>query len=115
MSEIVTMDLSKFGLRELEEAKVLLSWVKEIDSYGKVELCFNTHSGYVFLSDENYKVWMMNGNIIEEWYSCPYCGHEGFLENMEHEPEDIDCTRYMEEIGAINYVEHEPEEEEASK
>lgn len=115
MEEIVTSDWSKFGDREIEEAKELLSHIKEIESYGKVEVFFNTHSRYVFLSDEDCKVFLMHGDKIEEWYGCPYCGHEGFLEDMEHEPEDIDCTRYMEEIGAINYVEHEPEEEEASK
>ncbi|MBE9593293.1 MAG: hypothetical protein IMF19_07410 [Proteobacteria bacterium] len=98
MEEIVTSDWGKFGTREIEEAKELLSHIKEIESYGKVEVCFNTHSGYVFLSDENYKVWMMNGDKIEEWYSCPYCGHEGFLGDMEHEPEDEECTRYMKEI-----------------
>ncbi len=115
MEEIVTSDWNKFGYQEIEEAKELLSHIKEIESYGKVEVVFNTHSGYVFLSDEDYKVWMMKGNKIEEWYSCPYCGREGFLEDMEHEPENEDCTRYMGEIGAINYVEPEAEEAEASK
>jgi hypothetical protein len=98
MSEIVTSDWSKFGYQEIEEAKELLSHIKEIESYGKVEVLLNTHSGYVFLSDEDSKVWMMNGNIIKEWYSCPYCGHEGFLEDMEHEPEDEECSRYIESI-----------------
>ena len=97
--EIVTSDWSKFGYREIEEAKELLSHIKEIESYGKVEVFFNTHSGCVFLSDEEYEVWMMNGDKIEKWFSCPYCGYEGFLEDMRHEPEDEECTRYMEEIG----------------
>ena len=99
--EIVTSDWGKFGYKEREEAKELLSHIKEIETDGKVEVFFNTHSGYVFLSDENYKTWMMNRGNIEEWYNCPYCGHEGFLEDMKHEPEDEECTRYMEEIGAI--------------
>ena len=97
-NEIVTSDWSQFGYREIEEAKELLSHIKEIDSEGEVKIFFNTHSGSVFLSDDTFRVWMMNGDTIEEWYSCPCCGHEGFLEDMEHEPEDEDCTRYMEEI-----------------
>lgn len=108
--EIVTSDWSKFGYQEIEEAKELLSHIKEIDNYGKVEVMFNTHSGYVFLSDEDYKTWMMNGDKIEEWYSCPYCGHEGFLEDMDHESEEEECTRYMEEIGIPKFEEEEEDE-----
>lgn len=85
MDEIVTTDWSKFGNREIEEAKELLSHIKEIpDAYGKVEVHFNTHSGYVFLSDEDYRVWMMtdDGNL-EEFFSCPECGEEGFKEDFD--------------------------------
>lgn len=97
--EIVTSDWSRFGYREIEEAKELLSHIKEIDSYGKVEVMFNTHSGCVFLEDEDYTVWMMNGDEIEEWYHCSYCGHEGFLEDMKHEPENEECNEYMQSLG----------------
>ena len=37
MNEIVTKDWGKFGYREIEEAKELLSHIKEIDSYSKIE------------------------------------------------------------------------------
>jgi hypothetical protein len=37
IDEIVTSDWSKFGNKEIEEAKELLSHIKEIESYGKVE------------------------------------------------------------------------------
>ena len=94
-----TKDWSKFGNIEIEEAKELLSHIKEIDAYGKIEVYFNTHSGCVFLCDEDYKVWMMNDGKIEEWFSCPYCGHEGFLEDMKHDAEDKECTEYMKYIG----------------
>ena len=102
MEEVVTNNWSDFGLVEIEEAKELLSHIKEIDSYGKVEIQFNRNSGYVFLCDDDYNVWMMNGEDIEQWFSCPYCGHEGFLEDMEHTPKDEDCTRYLKEIGCID-------------
>lgn len=97
----VTDDWSKFGYREIEMAKELLSHIKEIDSYGKVTVYFNTESGYVFLSDEEWRTWMMNGEKIEEWFSCPYCGHEGFKDEVEHEPQDEECTRYLREIGVL--------------
>lgn len=106
MDKILTDDWSEFGNKEIKEAKELLSHVKEIDSYGKIKVMFNRNSGCVFLTDDDYRVWMMNGDDIEEWYSCPYCGWEGLKEDMKHEPEDKDCYRYMKEIG-IDISEYE--------
>ncbi len=106
----VTNDWSKFGYIELEEAKNLLSHIKEIDSFGKVEVFFNMNSGYVFLTDEDYRVWMMSDeNTIEEWFNCPYCGHEGFKCDMEHEFENKDCEDYLISIGVIEVKENELE------
>jgi hypothetical protein len=99
MSETVTKDWSKFGHREIEEAKELLSHIKEIDSSGKVDVAFNTHSGNVFLWDEDNRVWMMDDDEIKEFFSCPICGHEGFLEEMEHGEDDPECQEYLKEIG----------------
>ncbi len=95
----VTGDWSKFGVMEIELAKELLSRVKEIDSHGKVEVLFNTSSGCVFLTDDDYRVWMMNGDHIEEFFCCPYCGHEGFKEDMAHDSEDDECAQFLKEIG----------------
>ena len=96
----VTKDWSKFGNIEIEEAKILLSNITKIDCSNLPEVWFNTQSGYVFLSDEDYRVWMMNGREIEEFYSCPQCGHEGFLDEMLHGVDDSECLRYLKEIGA---------------
>jgi len=62
---------------------------------------FNTYSGYVFLTNSEYQVAFMNGNNLEIWYNCPYCGHEGFKEDMEHDFESSECIRYLIEIGVI--------------
>ena len=94
----VTSNWNDFGHREIADAKELLSHIKSIDSYGKVEVQFNTMSGYVFLVDEDYRVWMMNGETIEEWYNCPECGHEGFKEDMEHSGNN-GCYEYQKSIG----------------
>ena len=109
MMDPLTTDWTQFGLKEIEEAKELLSHIKEIETYGKVEVFFNTHSGFVFLSDEESRTWMMNKDKIEEWYSCPICGHEGFLEDMEHGEDNEECIEYLRQIDAI------PEEEEGSE
>lgn len=82
MPHIVTTDLSCFGQRELVIARDLLDTYLEegcaILGPG-VTLNFNTHSGCVFLCDEDYRVAMVDdeGNL-REWFSCPQCGVEGF-------------------------------------
>ena len=49
----------------------------------------------------------MNDDKLEIWYSCPYCGHEGFKEDLLHNPEDEDCTEYLKQIGVIEEKEGE--------
>lgn len=110
----VTNNWNDFGHREIADAKELLSHIKSIDSYGKVEVQFNTMSGCVFLVDEDYKVWMMNGDGIEEWHNCPECGHEGFLEDMEHDG-NFGCFQHQQAIGVTeecdkHYEEYLPSE-----
>jgi len=104
MDKIVTADLSHFGYRELKMAIELLeAYVDEPpDFLGEgLTLNFNTNSGCVFLRDEDYNVATMNGKRLEQWFVCPYCGHEGFKEDMKHDAEDEECTRYITEIGVI--------------
>ncbi len=42
---------------------------------------------------------MLNGDKLEPWYSCPYCGHEGFKSDMAHVPESSECSEYLKQIG----------------
>jgi hypothetical protein len=105
----VTNNWNDFGHREIADAKELLSHIKSIDSYGKVEVQFNTMSGCVFLVDEDYKVWMMNGDGIEEWHNCPECGHEGFLEDMEHDG-NFGCFQHQQAIGVTEECDKHYEE-----
>ena len=106
--ETYTEDLSKMGYRELDMVGDLLKAYKtdrdhtEFFDDDGVRPGFNTHSGYVFLTNNNYDVAMMNGWYLEDWFSCPYCGHEGFKEDMEHEPESEGCTEYLKEIGVVD-------------
>lgn len=97
-----TQDLSKFGYRELGMAGELLTAYSEnpgVLDGDEIHIEFNPNSGTVFLVDEDFNVAMMNGDKLEQWYYCPYCGHEGFLEDMDHEPEHSECIEYMEQIG----------------
>lgn len=47
-----------------------------------VKFAFNRNSGYVFLVNDDYQVCMMNGDVLEEFYTSPYDGHEGFINDL---------------------------------
>lgn len=107
MDDIVTNDLTRFGRRELALAGELLvayAQCRELDDIltDGVQVWFNTHSGYVFLSDEDFNVVMMNPETdrAEQWFNCPYCGHEGFITDMAHDPDADECLKYLDSIEA---------------
>lgn len=100
-NEIVTDDLSNFGYRELEDAKELLDKVKHADFFSDgVKLWFNTHSGYVFLADEDYNVGMINPDTgeIERWVDCD--GEEGFLSDLKKSGSKS-CKKFLKESGYL--------------
>ena len=100
-----TRNLSEFGNRERSMAGDLLNAMHTSNDTTRyltpdnVAVEMNMMSGNVFLVDEDYNVAMMNGDKLEDWFNCPYCGHEGFKEDMHHVPDNAECTRYLTEIG----------------
>ena len=97
-----TRDLSKFGFRERQEAgKLLLALGTEKDKarfLGEdVAIEFNPNSGNVLLIDGDCNVALMNGDDLEDFFFCPECGHEGFLEDMKHKG-NKECKDYLNQI-----------------
>lgn len=107
--DVVTSDLSRFGFRELKlAAQLLTAYTNNKDfnpewSPDGTKIAFNTRSGYVFLTNDEYQTAMMNGDHLEMWYNCSYCGHEGFADDFEHEPKAKECVEDMQRI-VPNYV-----------
>ena len=108
MSKVYTEDLSEFGYRELDEAGKLLSSIKnglpdDFDDAG-IKIGFNKNSGYVFLTNEEYQVAMLDDKgKLYSFYSTPYEGHEGSLEELLEEyddmhPEDQEYINNLKEI-----------------
>ncbi len=102
-NETVTSDLAQFGNREkLMAGKLLVAMAEQglLDDFNhdEVIVMMNKNSGYVFLTNSDYQVAMFNGNKLESFYSCPQCGHEGFIEDMAHNEDDINCQDYLSEI-----------------
>ncbi len=105
MEEITTTDLARFGSRELVELEFLLkAWreeglPKDFEA-NEVTVMMNTNSGNVFFTNSEFQVAMLtNDSKLESFYSCPICGHEGFMEDMAHNEDDAECQEYLESIG----------------
>lgn len=47
-----------------------------------VRFAYNRNSGYVFLVNDDYQCAMMNGDELEMFYTSPYDGHEGFINDL---------------------------------
>lgn len=85
---MTTTNLAQFGKKEL----LIASKILEAYANGKyecpyfeesgVQIMMNRNSGNVFLTNEEYQVLMLNGNKLEGFYSSPYAGHEGFIDEL---------------------------------
>ena len=66
--------------------QILTAWDKHglpDDFYeDNIRYAFNRNSGNVFLVNEEYQCAMMNGDKLESFYSSPYDGHEGFIDEL---------------------------------
>jgi hypothetical protein len=66
-----------------------------------VTVSMNVNSGYVFLTNSEFQVAMMNGDLdengkLESFYSCPECGNEGFAEDLKDG--ESCCKKYLREM-----------------
>jgi hypothetical protein len=98
--EILTTDLADFGARERKMLIDLMSaWEKQglPDDFHTEEVMpmMNRNSGFVFLTNSEFQVAMLNGDNLEIWHSCINCGHEGFSEDCQIN-EDGECNECAE-------------------
>ena len=89
-----TTNLAQFGNRELAEVRDLLdamlsSGLPSDFSDDEVHPMFNMNSGYVFLTNSDFEVCMLNDGKLESFYSSPYAGLEGFYDDLKEEYEDM--------------------------
>ena len=97
-----TTNLNDFGYRELEITRDLLDAMvtdglpENFHNEG-VTIMLNRTSGFVFLTNDDFQVAMINGDKLEMYYTCPECGEEGFEEEIEYSPNDC-CKEYLNEL-----------------
>jgi len=94
MESIVTTDFAKFGYRELEiTGKLLIIYAEYGVSFlgDGLTINLNINSGYVFLSDEDFNVGVLEDATahIVQFFSCMECGHEGTQEEALEEDKDF--------------------------
>lgn len=90
MRETTTTDFSKFGIRERNISEELLrAWREQglPDDFNndEVTIMLNLLSGYVFLTNSDYQVAMMNGDKLESFYTDFETGEEGFKDELSKE------------------------------
>lgn len=81
-----TNDLTKFGVKELREAgELIIAYADNPPDFlgDGVQVWFNMNSGFVFLGDNDFNVAMLNNGKLEQFFTCPICGHEeGYLKEI---------------------------------
>ena len=98
----ITTDISKFGHRELEILRdTLNAWLDKglplsFNENG-VHPMFNMDSGYVFLTNEDHEVCMLDEGCLEVYHHCPECGTEGFHYDLRKYGNQC-CNEYLDDI-----------------
>jgi len=92
---MTTTNLAEFGSRELAEAGELLTSMakfglpEDFENDG-VHVMFNRNSGYVFLTNSEFQVAMLDDDgKLYSFYNTPYEGHEGSFEDLMDMYEDM--------------------------
>ena len=81
LNDIITFDRERALTIELLQAWGEQGLPNDFYEEG-VKLAFNRNSGYVFLVNDEYQCAMMNGNTLESFYTSPYSGREGFIDEL---------------------------------
>lgn len=89
-----TTNLAQFGARELAEVRDLLDamltqGLPSDFSDDEVQPMLNMNSGYVFLTNSDFDVCMLNDGKLESFYNSPYEGKEGFFSDLLEEYADM--------------------------
>lgn len=108
--EMYTENLAEFGYREQDIAQdIFVAWKKSglpEDFYNDgVKIAMNKSSGYVFLTNADYQVAMLEDGELVSFYYSPYEGIEGTFEDLKMEYEYMhpeDKRWYIELANNLN-------------
>ena len=82
-------DIMSCSIERKEVLAIMQAWDKNglPDNFylDNVRFAYNRNSGCVFLVNDDCQVLMMNDDVLEEFYTSPYEGHEGFINDLFEE------------------------------
>lgn len=120
-----TNDLSKFGLREIKIASVLLQKYSDGEvtdrcrdyfGYSGVKLEFNTNSGIVYLVDDDCNVAIVNDDLdlLDLFLFTPDDGFEGFFDELVDNYNEMseDDREYLKSYDTEHVIEDREEQNE---
>lgn len=102
------MNLKNMSYREIKIAAKILNDIADNgcpdnlddDSF---DISFNPDSGFVYAHDDDFNVFILNSKgTLQQWFTCPICCHEGFIQDMQHNSDDIRCQDFLRDIGYYN-------------
>jgi hypothetical protein len=111
INESYTDDLGEIIIHARERGicqDILNAWGKyglpeDFEENG-IKFAFNRNSGYVFLTNSDYQVAMLNNGKLKMFYSTPYSGHEGFFEDLVDEMDEdweLEDIEYLLDIAEM--------------
>ena len=109
MRDPLTSDLANFGARERAlVVELLTAWQNHGLPFDfendEVVPMFNRESGYVFLTNANYEVALVQGGELVSHYWLSHEGHEGTLEELLEAFEESGDTWHPDDIEQLQQI-----------
>ena len=107
--DIVTTDIGRFGYRERQIlVELLTAWnmcglPSDFESDNVVPM-FNTHSGYVFLANDQHQTAVLEDGHVVSFYCLGYGGIEGTLSELEDEFAVAGDSWHREDVEQLNDI-----------
>lgn len=101
---ITTTDLSDFGyIERVALLRLINAWHNQglPDDFCNDEVVpmFDKNNGWVFLTNSEYQICILNGDKLKTWYNCPNCCHEGFAEDCQLNTDGCECCNPTKKEG----------------
>lgn len=79
--------LEGFGTADIDEVIDLLKAYRRSSLFWEIErpikITFNQNLNQIFIVDDEYKEYSLNGSVLERWLTCEKCNYTyGFKEDM---------------------------------
>ena len=97
------MDFSGLSDSDIKTVMSLFDQKDDVDACGDLTIQKNLKSKSIYLIDEDFNCFVIDKDdgLITEWITCPECGKEGILSDLQENGSDC-CLEYLYEKGDIS-------------